>query len=243
MAHSQTDVHFRHSSRLESHAPRYAIKSTGIANFRFRGAQGLDEDGQKSGSRQETELVDGLRRGEDAAFESLVRTHASYLLNIARHILYDEALAEDCVQEAFLSAFRNIKSFEGRSPIRSWLKRIVINASLMKLRSKKSRREQSIETLLPNFDDHSCLIEEQWSYLATPEEIVERESTRALVIKKISELPETYRIVLILRDFQDLDTREVAEMLQISKEAARVRLHRARSALKKLLEPILRGEA
>ena len=112
----------------------------------------------------------------------------------------------------------------------------------MKLRARRNRKEASIDELLPAFDTNACRIEGPWQYLATPEEVFEREDRRVLIHSKIKELPESYRIILQLRDIEELTTREVAEGLGLSEENVRVRLHRARSALKKLLEPILKGD-
>ena len=206
-----------------------------------RGAR-VSADGPDLDPESEADLVARLRAGDASAQEALVRAHITYLLRVARNILRDEALAEDCVQEAFLSAFAKIDTFEGRSSIRSWLRRIAMNAALMKLRSAKRRDERPIEDFLPEFDRNGCRIEPPWTRLATPEEIAESNDRRALVKEKVAELPEAYRTVLVLRDFEELSTREVAETLGLSEAAVRVRLHRARAALKTLLEPLLRGE-
>lgn len=163
--------------------------------------------------------------------------------SLARRMLRDNALADDCVQEAFLKAFRHIEGFEGRSSLKTWLHRITVNEALMKLRALKRLDERPIDDLLPAFDANACRIEAPWMRLATTEEIVERESARALVVSKIGELPDSYRIILQLRDIEEMTTSEVAEMLGISETNVKVRLHRARSALKKILEPLLRGEA
>ena len=200
------------------------------------------EAGAAESSGDQKDLVERLRAGDAAASETLVRANIGYLLKVAQPIVRDRALAEDCVQEAFISAFRSIESFEGRSSIRSWLRRITINVALMKLRSMKRRDERPIDDLLPEFNENQCRIEAPWTHIATPEEIVEDADTRAWVRARIEELPENYRVVLILRDYEELSTLEVAEQLEISEQAVRVRLHRARSALKKLLEPALRGE-
>lgn len=189
----------------------------------------------------EVGLVAALKAGDDGAAETLVRTHAPWLLNVATRILGDRALAEDCVQETFFNAFRKIQDFEERSSLRSWLRRIVVNQALMKLRSRKAKPETSIDDLQPEFDS-SCRIEGPWHYIATPDEIFESEDRRALVLAMIEELPESYRIVLKLRDIEEMSTSEVAEILNESEGNVRVRLHRARVALKIMLEPILRGD-
>ena len=183
-----------------------------------------------------------MRAGEAAAYETVVRRYGPRLLATARRILRDDALAEDCLQETFLKAFDKIGGFEGRSALGTWLHSILVNQSLMKLRKNKRERHEQIDDLMPQFDSNACRIEAPWSYLATPDELLEQDQTRALVQSKIDQLPESYRIVLQLRDIEEFDTETVAAMLDITPGAAKVRLHRARAALKVLLEPLLRGE-
>lgn len=190
----------------------------------------------------EASLIAALRSGDNRAAEYLVRSHAHWMIAVARRLLADPGWAEDCVQESFINVFRKIGSFEQRSSLKTWLHRIVVNQALMKLRAKSSRNEAPIDELLPDFDANACRIEGPWQYLATAEEILEREERCVLIQSKINELPESYRIILQLRDIEELTTREVAEGLGLSEANVKVRLHRARSALKKLLEPVLKGE-
>ena len=180
---------------------------------------------------------------EDAvAAEQLVRDNIAWMLALAERMLRDRSLAEDAVQEAFISALRGLSRFEGRSSIKTWLHRITVNASLTKLRQLKRLGEQSIDEHLPEFDRQDCRIEAPWPYLATVQEVLESAELRARVNAGIDELPDSYRIVLQLRDIEGYATGEVATLLEISEANVKVRLHRARAALKKLLEPILRGE-
>ena len=176
------------------------------------------------------------------AAEQLVRDNIAWMLALAERMLRDRSLAEDAVQEAFISALRGLSRFEGRSSIKTWLHRITVNASLTKLRQLKRLGEQSIDEHLPEFDRQDCRIEAPWPYLATVQEILESDELRARVSAGIDELPDSYRIVLQLRDIEGYATGEVATLLEISEANVKVRLHRARAALKKLLEPILRGE-
>ena len=180
---------------------------------------------------------------EDAvAAEQLVRDNIAWMLALAERMLRDRSLAEDAVQEAFISALRGLSRFEGRSSIKTWLHRITVNASLTKLRQLKRLAEKPIDEHLPEFDRQECRIEAPWPYLATVQEVHENAELRARVNAGIDELPDSYRIVLQLRDIEGYATREVAALLEISEANVKVRLHRARAALKKLLEPILRGE-
>jgi len=174
--------------------------------------------------------------------EELVRSNIGWMLALAEQLLRDRALAEDVVQESFLRAFDGLAGFEGRSTLASWLHRITVNTALSKLRQRKRLAEQSIDEHLPEFDRYDCRIELPWSRLATVDEIMENHETRRFVYETIGELPDAYRVILQLRDLQEYSTSEVATLLDISESNVKVRLHRARAALKKLLEPLLRAE-
>ncbi len=188
------------------------------------------------------ELIDRILVNDDHAAEVLVRRHGGWMLALAERYMNDRALAEDCVQEAFSNAFRRLASFERKSSLKTWLHRIVVNQALMKLRGRRARKEVGLDSLQPEFDANDCRIEEPWKRILTPEQILSEDRLRSLVLKKIDELPESYRIVLYLRDIEEMTTSEVAEALGLSEANVKVRLHRARAALKRLLEPLLRGE-
>lgn len=174
--------------------------------------------------------------------EELVRDNIGWMLALAERLLRDRGLAEDAVQEAFMAAFGGLSAFEGRSSLKTWLHRITVNASITKLRQIKRRAEQPIDEHLPEFDRYDCRIEAPWHHLASLQDVLESDDLRSMVSDAIDALPESYRIVLQLRDVEGYDTAEVAEMLDISRSNVKVRLHRARAALKGLLEPVLRGE-
>ncbi len=190
-----------------------------------------------AGPEDDPAFVARLRAGDGAAFEEVVRLHAGRMLAVARRLLGDEDEAQDAVQEAFLSAFRSIERFEGGSRVSTWLHRIVVNASLMRMRSRKRRREKAIEDLLPAFQDDGHHKNPPGRWRETPSAGLESEETRAVVRARIDELPEAYRIVLVLRDIEGLDTEETAKLLEMTTGAVKTRLHRARLALRELLEP------
>jgi RNA polymerase sigma-70 factor (ECF subfamily) len=186
----------------------------------------------------ETALVAALKAGEAAAFEALLRLYGGRLLVVARQILASEDDAHDALQDGLITAFKNIAQFEGKSKLSTWLHRVVVNASLMRLRSKKRKREQSLESLLPTFiaDGHQARPTPEWNQSALAG--IQRKETQARVRACIDQLPDDYRTVLLLRDIHELDTAEVAQQLGITEGNVKVRLHRARQALKTLLEPI-----
>lgn len=193
-----------------------------------------------SGADDERDLLALLRAGDDRAYERLVVEQGGRLLAVARRFLRNEEDARDCLQECFVQAFRALPRFEGHSKLSTWLHRIVVNAALMKLRSRRARPEEPIEPLLPSFqeDGHSTVTYRDWSPSA--EELLERAEVRDLVRAAIDRLPDSYRTVLVLRDLEELDTAEVAELLGVTANAVKIRLHRARQALRQLLDVQLR---
>jgi RNA polymerase sigma-70 factor (ECF subfamily) len=193
--------------------------------------------------RDEAALLEALRAGDDRAYETLVRTYGGRMLAVAQRLLGSEDDARDALQDAFISAFRAIHNFSGGSRISTWLHRITVNAALMKLRARRSRPEQSIEDLLPRFLDDGHQAETVADWQDTAEVAVAREETRAAVRSAIAELPQDYRIVMQLRDIEELSTEETAEVLGLSINATKTRLHRARQALRTLLDRRHRGAA
>ncbi len=191
----------------------------------------------------EAALVARLRGGDARAFEELVRSQGGRMLAVARRLLGNDEDARDAVQEAFVAAFRSLDGFAGGARIATWLHRIVVNAALMRLRSRKRRPEESLDDLLPKFseDGHAADPAVRWS-VSGADAIAARE--RAAVVRAaIDRLPETYRTILLMRDIEEMDTQEAAEALGITENAAKIRLHRARQALRALLDPHFRGKA
>lgn len=172
----------------------------------------------------------------EALFEQLVRDNAGRMLATARRLLRDEAESRDAVQDAFLQAFRCWKDFRGQSQVSTWLHRIVVNAALMRLRRKARRGSVSIEPLLPAFDATGHRVDVRPAWSASADDLLERRETREMVRRRIDELPHDYRAVILLRDIEEMSTEEAAEVLRITPGAVKTRLHRARMALRTLLE-------
>jgi RNA polymerase sigma-70 factor (ECF subfamily) len=198
-------------------------------------AAGATNDGDAGGSREEENLVSALRSGDERAFAALVRREAGRMLAAARRLLGNDADAEDAVQEAFLQAHRSLSSFAGESRISTWLHRIVVNAALMKLRTRRRKPEQPIDDLLPRFDDAGAFADPVSGFARPTDELVESAECRAIVRRAIERLPEAYRRVLVLRDIEGFDTEETAAVLDTTPNAIKVRVHRARQALRTLL--------
>jgi RNA polymerase sigma-70 factor (ECF subfamily) len=183
----------------------------------------------------ETRLVAALRNGDETAFAEVVRLYGGRMLAVARRMLRVEEDARDAVQEAFVSAFKAVARFQGNARLSTWLHRIVVNAALMRLRRQRRKPEESIDELLPRFDESGSW-EREPAHWSTPLDLAERSETRAVVRECIDRLPASYRTVLVLRDLEELDTVEAAVALDISVSAVKTRLHRARQALRALLE-------
>jgi RNA polymerase sigma-70 factor (ECF subfamily) len=190
----------------------------------------------------EATLLARMQAGDDDTFEACVRTHCGRMLNVARRILTNEEDARDAVQDAFLAAFKEVGRFEERSSLGTWLHRILVNAALMRLRKRQSHPERSIEELLPHFGDGEHQLDPPVPWKTTSESPVEQKESRELVTRCINLLPENYRTVLVLRDIEGLDTDETARALGTSAGVVKTRLHRARQALRTLLDPHYRRD-
>ena len=196
--------------------------------------------GGVAGEDEEACLLAALRAGDPRAYERLVCTHGGRMLAVSRRLLRCEEEARDALQDAFLQAFRALPRFAGQSALGTWLHRIVVNACLMRLRRRRARPEESIEPLLPTFleDGHKEIPAVEW---AEPcDRLLERREVREMVREAIDRLPETYRTVLMLRDIEEMSTAEVAQALGTTENAIKIRLHRARQALRELLDGRLR---
>ncbi len=160
------------------------------------------------------------------------------MLAVARRFFRGEQDAADAVQDAFLSAFKAITTFNGDSQLGTWLHRIVVNACLMRRRSLDRHPTVAIDSLLPEFDATGHHRESVKSFRGSPNDVLATEELRQQVRDCIDRLPAHYREVLILRDIEELDTDATAAALRVSPGVVKTRLHRARQALRTLLEPI-----
>lgn len=174
-------------------------------------------------------------------FRALLPQELPKLYAVALRLTGDAEVAGDVVQEGVFTAFRKLDSFEGRSKLSTWLHRIVLNQALQVIRSRKRRAATSIDDLQPAFDETGHRTQPALPPPVAPEVLVQQAQVRKSVRDAIDQLPEAYRTVLLLRDIEELGSTEVASLLDISEGNVRIRLHRARAALKRLLEPIAEG--
>jgi RNA polymerase sigma-70 factor (ECF subfamily) len=181
----------------------------------------------------EEELLEGLQSGDPAAFRRLVELNSTNVYNVALKLLNDEQEAEDVLQETFLSAFQAIDRFEGRSKLSTWLYRIAYNASLMRLRKRKQMTAFSLDQPMADESEAGEHIPRQlvdWSRV--PDDQLLTAEAREVMDRAIAELPETLRSAFVLRDIQGLSGAETAEVLGVTVQAVKNRLHRARLRLR-----------
>ena len=177
-----------------------------------------------------------LQAGDPKAREAWVRAELPRMRAVARRLLRDPAAADDVVQEAFVNAFRGLDKFRGDASLSTWLHRIVVNAALGRLRKASTTPTDDAEPLEDEAGSGPMSGGSRPPRWGEVERIAAQDETRALTRRMIDRLPETHRTVLILRDIEELSTAEAAKALSVSPGVVKTRLHRARLALKALLE-------
>ncbi len=175
------------------------------------------------------------RQGAAPDFERVMREHNRMMFRLARSILRDDAEAEDAVQDAYLSAFRNLDAFRGEAALSTWLARIVINEAYARLRKRRrdatvidfeSRQPDAALTMIDDPRDDSA---------ERPDKAAMRSELRALLERRIDALPEQFRIAFILREVQEMSVDDAAEILGVPAETVRSRAFRARAMLRESL--------
>lgn len=170
--------------------------------------------------------------GDRAAFELLMRRHNRRLYRLARATLRNDAEAEDALQEAYLSAYRSIKQFRGDSALFTWLSRLVLNECFG--RQRRAARRQNV---IPMADSNVDVEIDAMAADDTdpPDKAVARAELRALLERKLDELPEAFRVVFVLRSVEEMSVEETAECLDVPEATVRSRHCRAKSLLRESL--------
>jgi RNA polymerase sigma-70 factor (ECF subfamily) len=198
-----------------------------------------------SGSLADEEVVSRVLAGDAALFEVLMRRYNQRLYRTARAIVRDDAEAEDVMQETYVRAYAALGQFEGRAQWSTWLTRIAVNESLARVRrrgrfvSREAVGEEGPQDGQAGRETESSLMndERQASLRRTgPEAMASARELGAFLERAIDELPDTYRTVFMLREVQELSTAETAACLDVTEELVKVRLHRARNELRRLLD-------
>jgi RNA polymerase sigma-70 factor (ECF subfamily) len=180
----------------------------------------------------EQAIVRRIAAGDQAAFELLMRRHNRRLYRLARATLRNDAEAEDALQEAYLSAYRSIGQFRGESVLFTWLSRLVLNEC--KGRQRRYARRQNVIPMV-NFGAYEDADAMAVSDADPPELEVARAEMRALLERKLDELPDAFRTVFVLRSVEEMSVEETAQCLGIPEATVRSRHFRARSLLRESL--------
>jgi RNA polymerase sigma-70 factor (ECF subfamily) len=182
-------------------------------------------------SLTDAEVVARVRAGETALFEILMRRHNQRVYRVARAVLKDETEAEDVMQQAYINAFTHLDQFAERAQFSTWLTRITVHEALARRRRRKAQAASSAADRDPDGEVMESLIAvepdpERQAYAAELGHVLE---------SAIDGLPDTYRIVFMLREVEGLSTSETAAGLALREEAVKTRLHRARAMLRRAI--------
>ncbi|HKO04227.1 MAG TPA: sigma-70 family RNA polymerase sigma factor [Candidatus Acidoferrales bacterium] len=184
-------------------------------------------------------LIERAQAGNQDALEALFSNLSPALYQTALRLVGTPEEAEDVLQEGMLSAYRNLRRFEGRSQFSTWLTRIVINAALMRLRSRRSRPAVSLDERLAE-DDEMTFADQFPDSAPGPEQIVARRELEDLLRRNLQTLSPVLRSAFILREMEGFSTEEAADELGISQGTLKARLHRAKRQLSRLIGRALR---
>jgi len=204
-----------------------------------------------SAAQEDSSLVTRLQAGDEAAFNVLVDRYHGALVRVSMNYVADLSVAEEVVQEAWLGVIEGIGGFEGRSSLKSWLFSIVIHKAKdrgvrekryvsMTLSDSEDAEEPAVDPSRFRASGEWGLPPQQWDEL-TPERLLESSQHLTLLQRAIAELPATLREVLVMRDLEDMDCKDICALLKITESNLYVRLHRARERVRAALEPQLQG--
>jgi RNA polymerase sigma-70 factor (ECF subfamily) len=176
------------------------------------------------------QVISRVLAGDSALYELLMRRYNQRLYRVARAILHDDTEAEDVMQDAYVRAYQHLADFEGRAKFSTWLTRIAVHEALARCRSRS--RYQSLDD---SEESQGGIMQSLASGGRDPEEVAYDGELGDVLERAILTLAEDYRLVFILREVEGMTTEETAESLSLSPENVKVRLHRARAALRKQL--------
>lgn len=188
--------------------------------------------------QSELNLIRMSRKGDNRAFEKLVRKYEQKIYNLILGMTGNKTEASDLFQEAFLSTWRNIQGFKGESSFSTWLYRIAVNAVLMKRRKKRLQTVPLDETIKTSENEIKREFPGDWS--ENPLATMQNDELRDRLSQAISLLPEKYRTVLVLSDLQGMPNEEITRIMNLSLPSVKSRLHRARLFLRNRLSDYFR---
>ena len=194
--------------------------------------EAMDPIAASDGRVEENVLVEQAKKGDFEAYGQLVSRYERKIFRLARNITQSDEDAEDILQDSFLKAYEHLDSFQGQAKFYTWLVRIAVNESLMKLRKRKSDRSVSLDE---NIETDEEPIAREVAVWDNPEQQYSRAEMKKVLDEAIASLKPIFRTVFVLRDVEELSTEETAETLGLSIAAVKSRLLRARLQLREKL--------
>ncbi len=186
----------------------------------------------------ESKLIAAILAGDIHLYHDLIRPYERSVYSMSLSYMKNEEDAADVAQETFIKAFRNLWAFRGDAKFSTWLVSIALNEARNRLRRQANIRIVPLDEPQGEERSVSPALLRDWREL--PSEVVEREEIRKLLQRAVNMLPNIYRQVFLLRDVEEFTINDTAKILHISTSLVKVRLHRARKMLRKLLEPKLK---
>jgi RNA polymerase sigma-70 factor (ECF subfamily) len=193
----------------------------------------IEQKGIETEPHPDVALVERVRAGEVEAYDTLVRKYERQIFRIANHITQNREDAEDVMQDAFLKAYQKLDQFQGNSKFYTWLVRIAVNESLMRLRKRRTAKTVSIDEDVET--EEGSVPRDLADWAPNPEQNFDQAQLKEILGKTIQGLPRGFRVVFVLRDVEGLSTQETADALDLSVPAVKSRLLRARLQLRERL--------
>lgn len=190
----------------------------------------------KDEATTDEQLIERFTSGCMLSFEQIIKRYETKVHNLAMRLTRNPEDAEEVLQDVFVTVYRKIEGFQGKSKFSSWLYRITVNAAFMKLRKKKQDRNVSLEDMVPHARDRA--IGNQSSHSSFCDSRAVNTELRDALETAIKKLPDEYRAVFILRDIDGLSNKEVSDILDLSIPAVKSRLHRSRLMLRRRLKKV-----
>jgi RNA polymerase sigma-70 factor (ECF subfamily) len=190
-------------------------------------------DRRRQSSKREAALIEGLKAGDQEAFEAIFNLYSPRLYNVAHRILGDVADTQEVIQDVFWAVYRKAKSFRGNSQFSTWLYRLTINAALGRIRRSKKNKEVEYEEFLPRFQqDGHHLISPVIDWSDTLDESYAKQQVQGFLKDALDQLKPMDKSVVVLSDLEGISDKEIAAALGITVSAVKTRLHRARLFLR-----------
>jgi RNA polymerase sigma-70 factor (ECF subfamily) len=191
--------------------------------------------------QQDATRVQRSLDGDMAAFDEIMREHQETVFRVAMRFVKNEVEAQDVAQDAFLNVFRKLHTFKGDAALGSWIYRIAVNTSLMRLRKRRRRGEVALENVAPSEEHESEYHDIRSNWHLRGDEVAENRELRQKILEAVESLEPKYQGVFVLKEFEGYSLQEIADEMDLSVPAVKSRLHRARLHLRTLLERYVNG--